>query len=66
MMGDTSAAAILAGIGSPVIGFAILEIWETGSFGSLAALSTILCIINIAVLAVIGLIIARSTARRVQ
>jgi iron(III) transport system permease protein len=66
MMGDTSAAAILAGIGSPVIGFAILEIWETGSFGSLAALSTILCVINIAVLAVIGLIITTFTARRVQ
>lgn len=46
MMGDLSASALLAGVGTPVIGFAILTIWETGSFGLLAAFSTIMCLLN--------------------
>ena len=50
MMGDLSAAALLSGINNPVIGFAILAIWETGTFGVLAAFSMILCVINIAVI----------------
>jgi iron(III) transport system permease protein len=49
MMGDLSAAALLAGLRNPVIGFAILEIWETGSFGLLAAFSIIMCLVNLAV-----------------
>ena len=46
MMGDLSASALLAGVKTPVIGFAILTIWETGSFGLLAAFSTIMCLLN--------------------
>lgn len=46
MMGDLSASALLAGVKTPVIGFAILTIWETGSFGLLAAFSTVMCLIN--------------------
>lgn len=49
MMGDLSASAILAGLKTPVIGFAMLEIWEAGTFGTLAAFSAILCLINLAV-----------------
>jgi iron(III) transport system permease protein len=49
MMGDLSAAALLAGLRNPVIGFAILEIWETGSFGLLAAFSITMCLVNCAV-----------------
>lgn len=45
MMGDLSASALLAGLKNPVIGFAILEIWEMGSFGVLAAFSTIMCLV---------------------
>src|SRR5690606_22703080 len=51
MMGDLSASALLAGVGNPVIGFAILLIWETGSFGTLAAFSAAMCV-------VIGLVVA--------
>lgn len=47
MMGDLSAAALLAGITNPVAGFAILSIWEAGTFGVLAAFSMLLCLINI-------------------
>lgn len=46
MMGDLSASALLAGVTTPVIGFAILTIWETGSFGLLAAFSVVMCLIN--------------------
>ena len=45
MMGDLSASALLAGLKNPVIGFAILEIWEMGSFGLLAAFSTVMCLV---------------------
>ena len=51
MMGDLSAAALLAGIKNPVVGFAILSIWEAGTFGVLAAFSMLLCIVNIVVIA---------------
>lgn len=51
MMGDLSAAALLSGLGNPVIGFAILTIWETGTFGLLAAFSIIMCLVNIVVIA---------------
>lgn len=51
MMGDLSAAALLAGITNPVVGFAILSIWEAGTFGVLAAFSMMLCLINIFVIA---------------
>ena len=50
MMGDLSAAALLAGIKNPVVGFAILSIWEAGTFGVLAAFSIMLCVINVVVI----------------
>ena len=46
MMGDLSASALLSGVQTPVIGFAILTIWETASFGLLAAFSTIMCLLS--------------------
>jgi len=56
MMGDLSASALLAGVGSPVIGYAIVEIWDNGSFSQLAAFSTLMCFAITAVVAtVIGL-----------
>lgn len=48
MMGDLSAAALLSGLGTPVIGFVIITIWETGTFGLLAAFSAAMCLVNIA------------------
>jgi iron(III) transport system permease protein len=63
MMGDLSAAALLAGLRNPVIGFAILEIWETGSFGLLAAFSIIMCLVNLAVVGTM-MLIARRIRRR--
>lgn len=57
MMGDLSASALLAGIGNPVIGFTILEIWETGSFGQLAAFSTLMCVAITIIVLMTGLLI---------
>lgn len=50
MMGDLSAAALLSGVNNPVVGFAILTIWEAGTFGVLAAFSVMLCVVNLAVI----------------
>lgn len=63
MMGDLSAAALLAGLRNPVIGFAILEIWETGSFGLLAAFSLIMCLVNLVVVGSMMLLVRRSRRR---
>lgn len=61
MMGDLSASALLAGMKNPVIGFAILEIWEMGSFGLLAAFSTIMClVITLVVLLMLWLVPGRN------
>jgi iron(III) transport system permease protein len=49
MMGDLSAAALLAGLRNPLIGSVILEIWETGSVGIIAAFSTLMCLANLIV-----------------
>jgi iron(III) transport system permease protein len=62
MMGDLSAAALLAGIKNPVVGFAILSIWEAGTFGVLAAFSMMLCLTNIGVIGImfgVGRLISR-------
>jgi iron(III) transport system permease protein len=39
MAGELTASSLLAGVGTPVIGFVILDIWEQGTFGQLAALA---------------------------
>ncbi len=53
IMGDLSASALLAGVGSPVIGYAMLEVWDNGSFSLLAAFSTLMCFAITAVVAVV-------------
>ncbi|MFM9972179.1 MAG: ABC transporter permease [Burkholderiales bacterium] len=63
MMGDLSASALLAGLKNPVIGFAILEIWEMGSFGVLAAFSTVMCLV-ITLVVLLMLWLVRASARR--
>ena len=61
IMGDLSASALLAGVGSPVIGYAILEVWENGGFSLLAAYSTLMCG---AITAVVGVVIALARWRQ--
>src|SRR3546814_1079750 len=46
MAGELTAASILANARSPVVGFVILEIFESGSYGILAALATIVSLMS--------------------
>lgn len=46
MVGDLSASAILAGTTNNVIGFRILEVFNGGSYATLAALGTILVVVS--------------------
>lgn len=61
MSGDITASALLAGTRNPVIGFVILDIWEQGTFGSLAALASSFVLVTSTVV----LIVMRLTRRRV-
>ena len=54
MAGDLAASALLAGIRNPTVGFVILDIWEAGSFGVLAALSFAMVAITSTVVLVVN------------
>lgn len=49
MVGDLTASAILAGTTNPVVSFVFLEIWDNGTFSSLAALGTLVSVVTAAV-----------------
>jgi iron(III) transport system permease protein len=49
IIGDLTASAILAGTNNPVVGFRILEVYQGGSFATLAALSTALTLVSAAI-----------------
>lgn len=63
MMGDLSASALLSGVQTPVIGFAILTIWETASFGLLAAFSTVMCLLSALVVGLMTWLVRLNTQR---
>jgi iron(III) transport system permease protein len=46
MVGDLTASALLAGTRNPVVGFVILNIWENGVFGELAALAVVITVLT--------------------
>lgn len=52
MTGELNASIMLSGTKVPVLGFQILQIFQTGGFPVLASLSLLLTLINIAVLSV--------------
>ena len=54
MAGDVTASVMLAGPSTPVVGFVIVDEWETGTFAGIAALSVIIALVKtIVVLAVL-------------
>ena len=55
MIGDLTASVILAGTNNPVVGFRILEVFETASYASLAALSSVLTLVSMIV--IVGLLL---------
>lgn len=52
IVGDIIISALLAGIGNPVVGSFILDIWDQGTYGTLAALASLVCVMTITVVAV--------------
>ena len=62
IIGDLTASAILAGTNNPVVGFRILEVYQGGSFATLAALSTALTLVS-ATIVVAMMALTRRTDR---
>jgi len=44
--GELTASSMLAGVTNPVIGFVILNIWESGTFSQLAAMGTVVAVVS--------------------
>jgi iron(III) transport system permease protein len=63
IIGDLTASAILAGTNNPVVGFRILEVYQGGSFATLAALSTVLTVVSAAIV-VLLLALTRRRSRQ--
>ena len=64
MIGDLTASAILAGTNNPVVGFRILEVYQSSSFATLAALSTVLTALCVVVIVAL-LVFSRGHIRRI-
>jgi iron(III) transport system permease protein len=63
MAGELTASALLAGARNPVIGFVILDIWEQGTFGTLAALAFSFTIITSSIVIIVTWLSRRRTHR---
>lgn len=53
IMGDLTASSILSSSNNPVVGAAILDIWEYGTFSQLSALATIVGLVNAIVVLIV-------------
>lgn len=65
IIGDLTASAILAGTNNPVVGFRILEVYQGGSFATLAALSTVLTLVSAAIVVALLVLTRRTRGRTV-
>lgn len=61
MAGELTAAALLANARTPVVGFVILEIFESGSYGLLAALATVVSLMSATVITAVTFLLMRRT-----
>jgi len=57
--GELTASSLLAGIRNPVVGFVLLDIWEQGTFGTLAALAFTFTMITTAIVLIATLVSRR-------
>jgi iron(III) transport system permease protein len=57
--GELTASSLLAGIRNPVVGFVLLDIWEQGTFGTLAALAFTFTLITSTIVLIATLISRR-------
>ncbi|WP_353144727.1 ABC transporter permease subunit, partial [Paracoccus sp. (in: a-proteobacteria)] len=53
MIGELTASSMLAGVRFPVVGFVIIDIWESGQFGELAALATTITVLASGIIALL-------------
>jgi iron(III) transport system permease protein len=61
MTGELTAASLLANARTPVVGFMILEIFESGTYGPLAALATIVRLMSAIVITGVTVLMLRRT-----
>lgn len=59
MAGELTASALLAGLRYPVVGFVLLDIWEAGRFGPLAALAFTIAALTSTVMLVVFVVSRR-------
>lgn len=67
VLGDLTASAMLAGTGNSVVGFQILDLYENGSYPTLAALAVVITIVSGLILTVVrgaGSLADRSTRNK--
>jgi iron(III) transport system permease protein len=57
--GELTASSLLAGVRNPVVGFVILDIWEQGTFGTLAALAFSFTVITTIIVSIATIISRR-------
>jgi iron(III) transport system permease protein len=62
MSGEITASAMLAGIGNPVVGFVVLDLWSNGSYSSLAAFGVLMSLMTSTVV-LLSLRLTRGVAR---
>jgi len=53
ILGELTASYLLAGVRFPVAGFVIIDIWESGQFGELAALATSVTLLASGIIAIV-------------
>jgi iron(III) transport system permease protein len=46
MAGDVTASVMLAGPNTPVVGFVIIDEWETGTFAGIASLAVLITVVS--------------------
>lgn len=61
--GDIVASSMLAGTRNPVVGFAVLDLWQNGTYPQLAALATLITIVSSTVVSIV-LLAGRRRATR--
>ncbi|HTM79173.1 MAG TPA: ABC transporter permease subunit, partial [Devosia sp.] len=57
--GELTASSLLAGVRNPVVGFVILDIWDQGTFGTLAALAFSFTVITTVIVSIATIISRR-------
>lgn len=58
--GEVTASALLGGVANPVVGLALLNLWENGSFPQVAAMAVVITLMNMAVVTLVLSLVRRT------